>query len=277
MAEAVRQGLRPDNPCARTRLPRRDVDIDSDENKAFLSEAEFAALLPHVPVHYRAMVTVAVGTGLRFGELTALQVRDLDLDAPVPRLSVRRAWKRNDTGEHARPGLGRYYLGKPNSMEARRRITLAPSVVALLREASAGKAYDELVFTAPRGGRVDQGHFHESVWQPAVAAATKAGLRATPRFHDLRRTHAAWLISANVPLAVIQQRLGHESITTTVDTYGGLLAQAHEVADAAIQAALTGGTIGKPRLVSAAPPAADLDVRYDPDDTVVDDEGGEVA
>jgi integrase len=65
--------------------------------------------------------------------------------------------------------------------------------------------------------------------------------------HDLRHTHAAWLISANVPLPVIQQRLGHESIQITVDVYGGLLVQAHEVADAAIEAALSGRRIAAPR------------------------------
>lgn len=272
MVEAIRAGLRHDNPCAQTKLPRRDVDIDTDENKVFLTEKEFAELLPHVSEHYRAMVQVAVGTGLRYGELTALQVRDLDLDSPIPRLSVRRAWKRNGTGDQARPGLDRFYLGKPKSKKARRRITLAPVVVDLLRDAVAGKAYDELVFTAVRGGRIDQAKFYEYVWKPAVKAALAAGLRVKPRFHDLRHTHAAWLISANVPLPVIQQRLGHESITTTVDTYGGLLVQAHEVADAAIEAALTGGTIAKPRPVGPVPVAADLDVQYDANDQLPDDE-----
>jgi integrase len=43
-----------------------------------------------------------------------------------------------------------------------------------------------------------------------------------------------------VPLPVIQQRLGHKSIKITVDVYGGLLVQTHEVADAAIARALSG-------------------------------------
>ncbi len=41
--------------------------------------------------------------------------------------------------------------------------------------------------------------------------------------HDLRHSHASWLIAAKVPLPAIQGRLGHESITTTVDRYGHLL------------------------------------------------------
>lgn len=51
--------------------------------------------------------------------------------------------------------------------------------------------------------------------------ARKRGLAKSPRFHDLRHTHAAWLISAGVPLPAIQNRLGHKSIQITVDVYGG--------------------------------------------------------
>jgi integrase len=41
--------------------------------------------------------------------------------------------------------------------------------------------------------------------------------------HDLRHTHAAWLIAEGRPLPSIQARLGHESITTTIDRYGHLM------------------------------------------------------
>ncbi|MDX3849451.1 tyrosine-type recombinase/integrase [Streptomyces sp. AK02-01A] len=51
----------------------------------------------------------------------------------------------------------------------------------------------------------------------------KRGLTKRPRIYDLRHTHASWLIAGKVPLPVIQARLGHESITTTVDRYGHLL------------------------------------------------------
>jgi integrase len=72
------------------------------------------------------------------------------------------------------------------------------------------------------------------------AVAKKEGFTKMPRFHDLRHTHAAWLISAGVPLPVVQKRLGHKSIQITVDVYGGLLFQTHEIADLAIDRALGG-------------------------------------
>lgn len=55
-----------------------------------------------------------------------------------------------------------------------------------------------------------------------------------PRPHDLRHTCASWMIAAGVPLPVISQHLGHESITTTVHVYGHLDRTSGERAAAAI-------------------------------------------
>jgi integrase len=151
----------------------------------------------------RELLEVAVGTGLRWGELTALQVRDLDLDTPVPRLSVRRAWKRNrrkPDGTYVLPDQPPHYLGKPKSKKSRRRITLARTIVVILRRRIADKAPTDLVFTAPRGGRLNHATWYEDRWQKAVQIARTRGLTVTPRFHDLRHTHAAWLEMSGVAI-----------------------------------------------------------------------------
>jgi integrase len=63
----------------------------------------------------------------------------------------------------------------------------------------------------------------------------KAGLTKSPRVHDLRRTGASWMIQAGVPLPVIQQHLGHESIQTTIGVYGHLdRRSAQAAADASV-------------------------------------------
>lgn len=277
---AIKQGLRTDNPCAGHKLPDRlYADGEAAEN-VFLSEAQFAliadCMLPQqlaeagdngtagggaylspkaAGVHAgtltdRRLIEVAVGTGLRWGEITALQVRDLDLDGTVGALSVKRAWKRNPPpgSEFHRPGAGDRYLGKPKTRKSRRTISISPVIVAILRAQIAGKAPGDLVFSAPMGGALRSATWYEDRWKKAVKLAQARGLTVTPRVHDLRHSHAAWLISAGVPLPVIQQRLGHESITTTVDLYGGLLPQAHAAADDAVDAALTGRAIGAPKV-----------------------------
>ena len=245
------------NPCEGVKLPPIDDDTEDDDDKVFLTEKEFAVLRLCMDEADRDFLTVAVGTGLRWGELTAIKVKDLSLDSVPATLTVRRAWKKNGRGEFALEQHGRFYLGKPKTRESRRRITLAPRVVAALRRAVVDKGADDLVFGAPRGGRLDQGNWYESRWQAAIKKARKKGLAKTPRFHDLRHTHAAWLISANVPLPVIQKRLGHKSIQITVDVYGGLLFQTHEVADLAIERALGGRKVvtpTRPGSVEAAEP-----------------------
>ncbi len=198
-------------------------------------------------------VLVAVATGLRWGELTALKVKDLDLDGAVPMLTVRRAWKRNGRGAFEITDRGSTYLGKPKTKQSRRRVSLTPTTVAALRRAAAGKHTDELVFTSPEGGALNRHNFYNRRWQPARRRAREAGFTKSPRFHDLRHTHAAWLLSAGVPLPVVQRRLGHQSIRITVDIYGGLLVQTHEVADDAVERALAGKRI---RVGSVPPPAS---------------------
>ncbi len=256
LQRAVDDGLRPKNPCTLTgrALPKRDA-YRTEEDKVFLTEAEFAlvaaAMWPGLPdprrdgavttvgsPSDRDLLIVAVGTGVRWGELTALTVADCQLTLITPRIHVHRAWKKNGTGAFARSGEGRHYLGAPKTRAGRRKIRIGTQVAEALGRATAGRKRAELVFTGTRGGVLDQPHFYEYRWQRAVALAQRNGLTKAPRFHDLRHTYAAWLISAGVPLPEIQRRLGHESIQTTVDVYGGLLEQAGDLADTAVDAAL---------------------------------------
>jgi integrase len=241
--DAVAKDLIAKNPCQGVRLPVRDFSNEEVEDTAFLTEEEFVLLRSCTDADSRDLLTVAVGTGLRWGELTALRGEDLVLTGRTPHLLVRRAWKRNGTGDFAVADEGRFYLGSPKTRESRRRVSLARPVVEVLKRVTRGKRPGDLVFPGPDGGRLDQGTWYASRWQPAVRAARTAGMAATPRFHDLRHTHAAWLISAGVPLPVIQKRLGHKSIKITVDVYGGLLVQTHEAADEAVTRALGGRRI----------------------------------
>ncbi len=85
-------------------------------------------------------------------------------------------------------------------------------------------------------------HFYTHVWRKLMKALAAEGI-APFRFHDLRHTHVAWLVAGGAPLPHIQARLGHESITTTIDTYGHLLPAGDEPISGIIDTALTGGTI----------------------------------
>src|SRR5918993_1667416 len=86
------------------------------------------------------------------------------------------------------------------------------------------------------------GDFYTHVWRKLMSAVAAEHI-APFRFHDLRHTHVAWLIAGGAPLPHIQARLGHESITTTIDTYGHLLPAGDELISRIIDTALSGGTI----------------------------------
>jgi len=242
---AVHEGLRESNPAERTRLPR--LDSHDAEEMVFLSAQEFDTFRAHLAADVRDLATLLVGTGLRWSEATALQVRHIDLLAATPTLQVAQAWKRlpDDSFE----------IGAPKSKRSRRTVALSPQLVDLLIPLVAGRASDELVFTARNGGPWRHGNFYNRRWIPALHAANVCGehrkepgrktscgcpgtLGKRPRIHDLRHTHCAWLIAAGVPLPAIQRRLGHSSITTTIDRYGHLLPQLDGQVVDAVAAAL---------------------------------------
>jgi hypothetical protein len=82
-AYAVRRRYRDDTPCQGTAPRRRTVRADSPEH-GYLTEAEFVLLAAQLRPEARDLVTVALATGLRFGEITALWVDDVDPDSARP-------------------------------------------------------------------------------------------------------------------------------------------------------------------------------------------------
>lgn len=256
---AVRARLIASNPCKGTRLPK-----STRREMVCLTRDELTLLLKYVRPDARDLVLTLAGTGLRWGEATALQARDIDVDHS--RLTVARAWKFTGGPERL--------VGAPKTLRSRRTIALPQQVAdVVIARARAASKPDELLFPGPNGGAWKSAAFHSAVWQPAVTFASgedymqrrrdwgppreaEAVLRARqpwrepappgarltkrPRIHDLRHTCASWLIQAGVALPVVQHHLGHESIKTTVDTYGHLepahLAAAADALTAALNA-----------------------------------------
>ena len=191
------------------------------EEPVFLTPDEFAALLAAVPPHYRTFVLFFARTGTRFGEATALGVESVDLGRGTVRID--RAIKR--TAE------GKFYVGSTKSRRSRRSLTIDPTLVEALRPLVEDR-HEGFVFRTERGDRISHSNFTNRVWYRAVDAAEPV-IHKRPRVHDLRHTHASWLIEAGVSLPAIQARLGHESITTTIGVYGHLMPDAdREAAEA---------------------------------------------
>ena len=67
---------------------------------------------------------------------------------------------------------------------------------------------------------------------------SKCRVDEKPRVQDLRHTCASWMIQSHVPLPVIQEHLGHENITTTIDRYGHIDRRSAQAAADALSACL---------------------------------------
>lgn len=224
--------LRSKNCAKGTRLPR--ADDHTEEEMCFLEHEEYKRISAEMrDEHGRDLADWLVGTGMRWGEATAVQVRDVDFKRRT--VNVQRAWKRSPAGDGAAPS---YFLGPPKTRKARRIIALSDAQIEMLRRRVPGKQPEDLVFHTMNGRPWRHANFWRRRWLPAVEAAISKGLPRRPRIHDLRHTHVAWLIAARIPLPAIQVRLGHESISTTVDRYGHLVRELDAGISAAVEAAM---------------------------------------
>ena len=113
---------------------------------------------------------------------------------------------------------GKILLGTPKSHLART-VPLPRFLAADLAASVEGKNPDDLVFTTASGTVVRSANWRQKVFLPA---RKQAGISDRFRIHDLRHTAAALMIQAGYPPKMLQEILGHASITTTLDLYGHL-------------------------------------------------------
>ena len=212
LAHALKWGLLTHNPADRVDLPRkarREIHVwDSEQVRLFLAEARRSS------AYYR-LYLAAIMTGMRQGELLGLRWQDVDLVAGVA--SVQQTLYR----------MGKTLLVKePKSNRSRRTVALAPILVEELRcikdeqvarQRQLGDAYQNqgFVFCQPNGKPL---HAHNIVQRDFRRAMERAGVPRI-RFHDLRHCHATLLLQQGVHPKVVQERLGHSSISMTLDTY----------------------------------------------------------
>ena len=255
LAAAVEAKHISENPAYRTRLTK-----GQKREAVFLSPAEFNTLLHFIPEKHKRVVLFLVGTGTRWGEATAVTWGDLTTTVDPVTVRISKAWKRSANGAPT--------LGVPKTARGRRTISLFPSLVKALGKPGAA---DELMFANESGGHLWHGIFTQRVWKRALAAAQDAEkcrdaglpvLTQKPTIHDLRHTHASWLIAAGTPLPYVQARLGHESITTTVNVYGHLVPDAHAQMAFAVADTMSDVTFVSPQLTLRSSEVDDIEPEY---------------
>ncbi|WP_330254061.1 site-specific tyrosine recombinase XerD [Nocardia sp. NBC_00565] len=142
----------------------------------------------------RALLELLYSTGARISEMVGLDVDDLDIEERAVVLHGK-------GGKQRMVPIGRPALAAVDAYLVRGRPVLAAN----------GKGNAGALFLNARGGRLSR----QSAWQVLQAAAERAGIGATVSPHTLRHSFATHLLDGGADVRVVQELLGHASVTTT--------------------------------------------------------------
>lgn len=214
--------------------PARGVDNlpkKSPRARVYLTHAQVAALADAAGTYAPVILTLAY-CGLRWGEVAALRVRDVN--QVRRRLTVR---------ENAVMVGRRIEVGTPKSHEVREVAypkLLAPLIDARMKD----RAPDALLFEAPTGGYMVRPNTSENTTSWYLRALAAAGLQRMG-VHDLRHTAASLAISAGANPKAVQRMMGHASAAMTLDVYSDLFEDDLSAVSDALDLAASLASVGK--------------------------------
>lgn len=199
------------NPCDHVdppRVPKREM--------VFLTWADAVELAESINERYRALIYLAVDSGMRWSELVG--PRRVKVDLGRRKVRVTEQLIRLETGE---------WLRKETKTSAGlRSITISSETASILAahiERYVEPGLDSLVFPNQAGNPLISSSFWQHHFQKALETA---GIVC--RFHDLRHTSVALAIAEGAHPKAIQTRMGHSSINVTLDRYGHLFPELDE-------------------------------------------------
>jgi integrase len=184
------------------------MTIDQDE-PWILSADEVDQIVEVLPQRFKAMTLLSAYGMLRWSELIALTLREMDL--------MRNRVRVQDTLVES----GKLLEGRGKTKRSRRWVTLPADLSLVVSKHIANFPPNEnaLIFTAERGGAIRRPAFGRLVWRPAT---TRAGLAGFP-FRNLRHTGAVLALEAGVNPILVAFRMGHSSTRMIEKHYSRLL------------------------------------------------------
>lgn len=189
-------------------------EVDDDDEVVILTKEQIADVLNREEHPLHAIVALALGSGMRRGELCALPWSCLDLNKAQVR--VERSL------EQTKGGLR---FKAPKTKNSRRTITLARSTVEVLRAHRRQQLEQRMLLGIGKLGDHDLvfGRVDGSPYPPNTLSRDWWRARLVPvEFHALRHTHASALIAAGIDVVTVSKRLGHSSPAITLKIYAHL-------------------------------------------------------
>jgi integrase len=209
------------DPCRTIRAPR----IEKKE-VSFLTPEEVSKLIESAQGDLKPLLAVACYTGLRMGEILALQWGDIDFKANVIR--VIRSWKQEQG------------FSTPKTATSRRAVPIIKPLKELLRvyHASIDESHEgSLVFPNSEGKPRDRHRLSNIHFKDALEKAELPRIR----FHDLRHTFASMMIESGCDIKTLQTIMGHSSSKVTLDVYSHLYRSSYDRAAKNLEALIAGG------------------------------------
>ncbi|CCI85323.1 tyrosine-type recombinase/integrase [Lactobacillus pasteurii] len=210
------------NPILGLRLKRHRIDaVKLIENK-YLTDKEYKDLIDYVKkagkINYADLFETMYLTGLRFSEISGLQVKDFKkIDGKYSLIINGILVKKHKSNNQA-------IKRKATKTNAGMRVVyLPPKASEIVKKHCINKNDNQFIFTNKKMPLV-----YTSTNQYLKRAAKKAGINKNITTHFFRHTHISKLASLGVPLEDIKKRVGHESAKTTEQIYYHMLSESKD-------------------------------------------------
>ena len=217
------------NPCEEVNLPK-----SPKHKKKYLSHEQLWSLADDC--RGQADVVLCLGyLGVRFNELAGIRVENVDFKT-----------RRIEIVEQLDVKKKRAKQTRETKTNEERRIAFPEFLASYLEKRCAGKAPDEFVFSAPKGGPLRLENFRRDFYAPALEKVTSRD-KTFPQVtvHNLRNTAASLAVQSGANVKALQRMLGHASAAMTLDTYAELFDDDLDTVVIALNTAVFSSVVGK--------------------------------
>ena len=202
---AVKYHSMKENPCHKAgNIGKKHAD----EMKIWTVEEfnKFIYELKHKPVQYTGF-NILFWCGLRIGELLALSIKDIDFENK--KININKSYQRIN---------GKDVITEPKTPKSKRKIDITDNLAIIIKE------YISKLYNATPETRLF--NHTKYIFEHDIKTYSKKAEIKRIRVHDLRHSHASFLFQSGIDPLTIFQRLGHEKIETTLNTYTHLYEEA---------------------------------------------------
>lgn len=219
LKQALLEGYIFSNPALHISLPRVVTGQIKALNK---QEVEKVFAVIENPIHYVIYFTL-LSTGIRRGEILALRWQDIDLKKRI--ISINYAVTKNRKGE--------WVVDTPKTQNSIRSFSISAELASMLKKhqveqnkqiLQAGSLYNnqDFIYCKDNGERYNPDH----ITRRYKKYCKKVGIYSN--LHELRHTFATFALQSGMDITTVSKMLGHQNVTTTLNTYSHLLPDSTE-------------------------------------------------